>query len=190
MKKFITLILAAVFATGVATAQNSTGEKKVLVAYFSATGTTEGVAKKLASALRQAQGDGAIDLYEIVPEQKYTATDLDWNDKKSRTSIECADENSLPAIAGQLPDFSKYDTIFVGFPIWWYKEPHIIRTFLKDANLSGKKIVPFCTSGGSGIGGAIPGIKKYAPGAKVSNGRRFRSSDSEKTIADWAKKEM
>ena len=117
-----------------------------LVAYFSATGTTARAARRLAEAI-------GADLFEIAPEQPYTSADLNWNDKNSRSSREMADEKCRPAVAGNAPGMSAYDTVFVGFPIWWYVEPRIIDTFLEAHDLSGKTIVPFATSGGSGLGG-------------------------------------
>lgn len=119
--------------------------KKILVAYFSATGTTKKVATELAKA-------AGAELFEIVPKQKYTAADLNWMDKSSRSSIEMNDPGSRPEIAEKVQNLSDFDVIFVGFPIWWYKAPTIINTFFESYDFSDKKIVLFATSGGSGLG--------------------------------------
>ena len=115
---------------------------KSLVAYFSASGKTRKVAQRLSEAV-------GADIYEIVPETPYTKKDLDWMDKSSRSSVEMKDLNSRPAIKGDLPKVQDYDVIYVGFPIWWYREPSIIDTFLESCDFDGKKIVPFATSGSS-----------------------------------------
>lgn len=137
--------------------------KKILVAYFSCSGITKKAAEALASAV-------GADLYEILPEAPYTAADLDWMDKKSRSTIEMQDPSSRPAIAGTVADMDAYGTVFVGFPIWWYVAPAIIHTFLESYDFSGKTIVPFCTSGGSGAGktdevlhALVPGYRAVAP---------------------------
>ncbi len=135
---------------------------KTLVAYFSATGTT------MEAATRLAQVAGA-DLHEIVPERLYTAADLNWNDKSSRSSVEMADKSSRPAIANRVENMAQYDTVFVGFPIWWYIAPTIINTFLEQYDLAGKTIVPFFTSGGSGAGETLKYLKPSAPDAHWVN---------------------
>ena len=127
-----------------------------LVAYFSATGTTARAARELAEAI-------GADLLEIEPEEPYTAADLDWNDKNSRSSREMADETSRPAIAGRTADMGRYDTVFLGFPIWWYVEPRIVDTFLEAYDFSGKIMIPFATSGGSGIGRAEKSVREHCP---------------------------
>ena len=118
---------------------------KKLVAYFSCSGVTKSVAQTLADAI-------GADLYEITPAQPYTSADLNWMDKSSRSTLEMNDPDSRPAIAGKMENMADYDTVFVGFPIWWYVAPTIINTFLESYDFSGKTIVPFCTSGGSGAG--------------------------------------
>ncbi len=138
--------------------------KKILVAYFSASGVTA----KAAGELAEVSGG---DLYEIKPEIPYTRADLDWMDKKSRSSIEMNDPSSRPGIADRLPDMGKYDVIFVGFPIWWYVAPTIINTFLESYDFSGKTIIPFATSGGSGMGKTNEGLEKSCPGAKLMAGK-------------------
>ena len=132
--------------------------KKTLVAYFSATGTTMEAATKLAKVAN-------ADLHEIVPEVPYTPADLNWRDKSSRSSVEMADKSSRPAIANKVENMEQYDTVFVGYPIWWYVAPTIINTFLEQYDLTGKTIVPFFTSGGSGAGETMKYLKPSAPGA-------------------------
>ena len=155
--------------------------KKILVAYFSASGTTAKVADRLSKAI-------GADLFEIKPAQPYTSADLDWTNKKSRSSVEMADMNSRPAIANKVTDMSKYDVVFVGFPIWWYREPSIIDTFMESYDFSGKQVVPFATSGGSGMGDSGSIMQKLAPKAKVDSGKRFSSGVSEADLKKWASK--
>lgn len=157
-------------------------KKKVLVVYFSATGTTKSAAGKV----KKATGGK---LYQIKPAKKYTSADLDYNNDDCRANKEQNDENSRPKIKGKVKNIRKYDVIFVGYPIWWGKEPMIIRTFLESYNLKGKKIVPFCTSGGSGISGSMKGVKAAAKGAKVVSGKDLTNS-SAKSVQKWAKKKM
>ena len=154
---------------------------KALVAYFSASGVTAKLAKTLAAA-----ADAA--LYEIKPETPYTAADLNWNNSRSRSTIEMKDENARPAIAAPAADVAAYDTVFVGFPIWWYEAPRIIETFLESYDLAGKTVVPFATSGGSGMGKTAEILKKSCPGAKVLSGKRFSASASQAELADWIRK--
>lgn len=142
---------------------------KALVAFFSASGVTRQVAQKLASA-------AGADLFEIVPEQLYTEADLDWRNKESRSSLEMADRSCRPAVSSKVEDMAQYDTVFVGFPVWWYREPSVIDTFLEQYDLSGKKLVPFCTSGSSGPGESADNFRQLAPGADVKDGVRFASS--------------
>ena len=152
---------------------------KVLVAYFSASGVTAGVSKKLAGAI-------GADLYEIVPEQAYTNADLNWMDKKSRSSVEMNDRASRPAIGSKVDNMEQYSTVFVGFPIWWYREPSIIDTFLEAYDFAGKTIVPFATSGGSGMGDSSNIMQSLAQNAKVVEGKRFARSASESELKKWA----
>lgn len=152
---------------------------KILVAYFSASGQTAKLAKTLA-------GVTGGDLFEIAPETAYTAADLDWMDKKSRSTIEMKDPKSRPAIAGKVADMAQYDTVFVGFPIWWYQAPRIIETFLASCDFSGKRVVPFATSGGSGMGRTEEILKKSCPTKAVFlPGRRFDSGASLAAIRNW-----
>lgn len=150
-----------------------------LVAYFSASGVTKSLAERLANAIK-------ADLYEIVPKQPYTEADLNWHDKNSRSSIEMEDKTSRPAIEGKISKIEGYSTIYVGFPIWWYTAPTIINTFLESYDLTGKTIIPFATSGSSGIGNTSEDLKISAQGAKVLEGKRFASSASEDELKEWA----
>ena len=156
---------------------------KALVAYFSASGVTAKVAEKLAGAI-------GADLYEIKSEQTYTDADLNWQDKKSRSSVEMNDRNSRPAIGNKVENMDQYDTVFVGFPIWWYREPSIIDTFMEAYNFDGKTVIPFATSGGSGLGDSAKNMQKLAKGAKVIDGKRFGSGASADELGAWAKEYM
>ncbi|MBO4284794.1 MAG: NAD(P)H-dependent oxidoreductase [Alphaproteobacteria bacterium] len=182
MKKILSLLLVSLtFLTSfnAKAEENNMTDKKVLVAYFSATGTTAGVAERLAKAT-------GGDLFEIKPVEPYTDADLDWTNKQSRSSVEMADRSSRPAIASKIEDMSKYDVVFVGFPIWWYREPSIIDTFMESYDFTGKTIIPFATSGGSGMGDASKIMQSLAPSAKVLSGKRFSSSVSEEELKKWA----
>jgi len=152
---------------------------KALVAYFSASGVTAKVAEKLAAEI-------GADLYEIEPEQKYTAADLNWMDKKSRSSVEMNDRSARPAIGTKVDNMEQYSTVFVGFPIWWYREPSIIDTFMEAYSFDGITVVPFATSGGSGLGDSSKNMQELANGAKVVEGKRFRSGASAEELKSWA----
>jgi len=136
---------------------------KKLVAYFSASGNTADTARKLAEK-------AGADIYEIRPETAYTKADLNWQDKTSRSSIEMSDKSSRPAIADRNADIAAYDTVYLGFPIWWYIAPTIINTFLESYDFSGKKIVLFATSGGSGFGRTAEELDRSAPSALIIEG--------------------
>ncbi len=151
---------------------------KTLVAYFSASGTTEQVAQELVDAI-------GADAYEIAPEQPYTSADLNWNDKKSRSSVEMNDETCRPAIKDHVDDMDAYDTVFVGFPVWWYVEPRIIDTFLEAYDFSGKVIVPFATSGGSGLGKAPQRMQQIAAGSTVTRGKLLNGRPSKDSLRSW-----
>ena len=153
---------------------------KILVAYFSASGVTKGVAQRLAKA-------AGADLFEIRPAVPYTQADLNWTDKKSRSSVEMNDPLSRPEIAEKLPNMADYDTVFVGYPIWWYVAPHIINTFVESYDLSGKTLVAFATSGGSGIGKTVEKLKKLYPDANWKDGKLLNTI-SDKELVDWASK--
>ena len=152
---------------------------KTLVAYFSASGTTAKVAKKMAEAI-------GADLFEIKPETPYTGADLNWQNKNSRSSVEMNDRSSRPAIAVKAADMPQYDVVFVGFPVWWYREPSIIDTFMESYDFAGKTVIPFATSGGSGLGDSAANMQKLAKGAKVVNGKRFSGNASAAELKAWA----
>lgn len=152
--------------------------KKILVAYFSATGNTAKLAKCLSEAV---EGD----LFEIRPAEIYTDADLNWRDKTSRSTLEMNDINSRPKIAEKLSSINDYDIIFVGFPIWWYTAPRIINTFLESYDFSGKTVVPFATSGGSEMDDISDKIKMSGSKAPdFRKGKRFSSYDI-KTLKNW-----
>ena len=152
---------------------------KQLVAYFSASGVTAEVAEKLAQAI-------GADLFEIRPQQPYTAADLDWRDQHSRSSVEMQDAAARPAMAEQTPDMAQYDTVFLGFPIWWYTAPTIINTFLESYDFSGKKVILFATSGGSGFGNTVKELLPSAPNADIKEGKLLNGA-SKATIEQWVK---
>ena len=156
---------------------------KALVAYFSASGTTARVAKSLAAATE-------ADLFQIEPTEPYTRADLNWNNKASRSSKEMGDEGARPAIAGTVSNMADYDVVYVGFPVWWYVEPRIVDTFLEAYDFGGKTIVPFATSGGSGIGRASAHMQGIVPSAKVQAGGLLNGRPSKAKLADWAKEAL
>ena len=153
---------------------------KKLVAYFSASGTTKKAAERLAKA-------AGADLFEIKPVVPYTSADLNWMDKKSRSSVEMNDPDSRPEIAETMPTMADYDTVFIGFPIWWYVAPHIIHTFLESYDFSGKTLVPFATSGGSGMGRTVDELRKLCPNADWKAGKLVNGA-SDQALAAWAAK--
>lgn len=153
--------------------------KKRLVAYFSASGTTKKTAEMLAEAAK-------ADLHEITPKVPYTRADLDWMNKKSRSSVEMKDKKIRPEITEENLDISAYDEILLGFPIWWYVAPTIINTFLEKYDLSGKKIILFATSGGSGFGNTLQELQLSAPGAELVEGRLLNRAGRQE-IEDWVK---
>ena len=151
---------------------------RTLVAVFSASGVTKTVGEEIARI-------AGADFYEIVPKEPYTAADLDWMDKKSRSSVEMNDPSARPSIAGTVPDMAAYDTVIVGFPIWWGVAPRIVETFLESYDFSGKKIIPFCTSGGSGVGRSDTALHKNVTGdVKWAKGRQI-NRPSEAEIRRW-----
>lgn len=153
---------------------------KTLVAYFSASGITGKIAKNLAEAAN-------ADLFEIKPVQPYTTADLDWHDKTSRSSIEMSNKDQRPAIADITVNTDDYDTILLGFPIWWYVAPTIINTFLESCNLSYKRIILFATSGGSGFGQTAKELQSSAPTAIITEGKLLNGSPSMDTLKEWVK---
>ncbi|MDR3730190.1 MAG: flavodoxin [Oscillospiraceae bacterium] len=147
---------------------------KTLIAYFSASGVTAGAAREMADAI-------GADLYEICPAAPYTDADLNWMDKKSRSTLEMNDPACRPAIASQVERMEQYDTVFVGFPVWWYVEPRIVDTFLESYDFTGKTMIPFATSGGSGISKAEKSLREHCPGGNWKKGRLVNSG-----AAEWA----
>lgn len=151
---------------------------KKLVAYFSASGVTKGVAEKLAKA-------SGADLFEIKPAVLYTQADLDWTNKKSRSSVEMSNPASRPQIAEKLPNMDEYDMVFIGFPIWWYVAPTIINTFVESYDFSGKTIVPFATSGGSGMGKTVQVLKPLCPSSVKWIDGKMLNRVSETELNQW-----
>lgn len=149
-----------------------------LVAYFSASGTTAKAAKGLASVMH-------AELYEIKPAVPYTPADLNWMDKRSRSSVEMKDKRFRPALADTDAPVAEHDVIFLGFPIWWYVAPTLLNTFLKSYDFSGKTIILFATSGGSGLGKSAAGLKSSAPGARILDGRMLNGRLSEGELKEW-----
>jgi len=148
-----------------------------IVAYFSASNVTKNVAEKIAKTID-------ADIFEIEPKEKYSSADLNWNDKNSRSSIEMNDRSSRPEIVSAL-DATDYDEILIGFPVWWYTAPTIINTFIEASNLDGKTVIPFCTSGGSGIGACEDDLKKAYPEINWKKGLKLTSSTSDDKIRSW-----
>ncbi len=152
---------------------------KKLVAYFSASGVTASLAKNLAAAI-------GADLFEIEPVIRYAKADLDWTNKNSRSSVEMNDKSSRPAVAKKLGNMSEYDEVFVGFPIWWYIAPTIVNTFLEGYDLAGKTIIPFATSGGSGMGETNEYLANSCKGAKLVEGKVLRRNACADELKKWA----
>ena len=153
--------------------------KKTLVAFFSASGTTKKIAEMIAEAAN-------ADLHEIAPKVLYTKDDLNWTNKKSRSSIEMSDKSIRPEIADSNLDMESYDEIILGFPIWWYVAPTIINTFLESYDLAGKTVVPFATSGGSGMGRTNTELEQSCKGARLKEGKRFNINVKEAELKTWA----
>lgn len=151
---------------------------KKLVAYFSASGTTAAVAKTLSEA-------AGADLYEIKPQTPYTRADLNWQDKKSRSSVEMNDKSFRPPLADRDAHIEDYDTIFLGFPIWWYTAPTIVNTFLESYDFTGKTIILFATSGGSGFGKTAADLKNSARGAVIRDGKLLNGRQTRESLAAW-----
>ena len=169
MKKIIIMLTALLTISLSACSQN----KKTLVAYFSASGTTKGIAQQLAKVAE-------ADLHEIKPEKPYTDADLDWRNKQSRSSVEMDNKSSRPAITDKLKNMQDYDVVYVGFPIWWYTCPTIINTFMEAYDFNGKTVIPFATSGGSSIKKACDELKAAYPGVNWKEGRLLnRASDAD-----------
>lgn len=151
---------------------------KILIAYFSATGNTEGIAEHLDAILD-------ADLYEIIPQVPYTSADLNYNSSNSRAEREMNDPTARPAISGSVDNMEDYDIIFLGYPIWWGQAPRIISTFLESYDFDGKTIVPFCTSASSGIGSSATNLHNLVPNADWLPGQRFSSSTNQSTVQNW-----
>lgn len=183
MSKLLVALLAVVGITANACAKQNKEmnndskqeNSKVLVAYFSATGTTKAAAEKLAKA-------AGADLYEIAPAQAYTAADLDWHDKASRSTVEMQDPKSRPEIGGKQINTDSYDTVFIGFPIWWYVAPRIINTFIESHDLKGKAIYLFATSGGSTVDGSLEELKKEYPDLDFRGCRLLNDDKAEEWV--------
>ena len=158
--------------------ETTTDGSKNLVVYFSATGTTKALAETIAETT-------AGGIFEIVPEEPYTNDDLNYNNDNCRANLEMNDENARPAIAESIENIDEYDTIYIGYPIWWGTMPRIINTFLDTYDLSGKTIMPFCTSGGSGVGTSVSAIRNSCPNADVKDGFRGSASTTNTQIEEW-----
>ncbi len=186
MYRLLLILLSVVGMTTATDAQQkedmSSGQSnhKVLIAYFSATGTTARAAEKLADVT-------GGELYAIAPAQPYTGADLDWNDKQSRSSVEMNDPKSRPAIKGRKENIADYDVVFIGYPIWWNLAPRIINTFIESHDLKGKTVIPFATSGGSTLAGSTAALKKTYPALNWKEGRLLNRAD-EKSIRAWLDK--
>ena len=158
--------------------QSPVEERDVLVVYFSATGTTKGVAEKIA-ALTDA------DIFEIVPAEPYTSADLNWNDRNSRTSVETDDPSCRPAIDGEPVDLEGYSTIFIGYPIWWGDIPRIMSTFVESYEFGEITMIPFCTSASSGVGQSDKHLEEQAGSGKWQKGTRLQGNISEEALLSW-----
>ena len=175
MKKLVLMLTALLTISLSACSQKKTDtnmKQKVLVAYFSASGTTKGVAQQLAEV-------AGADLHEIKPAQPYTDADLDWRNKQSRSSVEMQDKKSRPAIIGKITDMTNYDIVYVGFPIWWYTCPTIINTFMEAYDFQGKTVIPFATSGGSSIKKACEDLKATYPDINWKEGKLLNRSSKD-----------
>ena len=153
-------------------------EGKVLVAYFSATGTTKGVAEIIAKNM-------GADIYEIVPQEPYTDADLNWHDDNSRSTIEMNDRSCRPEINGTVEDMEQYDIVFIGYPIWWGEAPRIVSTFMESYSFEGKTLIPFCTSSSSGLGSSGRNLEELTDGAQWLEGMRFGGGASEADVQAW-----
>ena len=183
MKKIVMMLAALLTMSLSACSQNKENKdmKKVLVAYFSASGVTKGVAQQLAEVT------GGT-LHEIKPKKPYTDADLDWRNKQSRSSVEMQDKLSRPAITDKLTNLQDYDVVYVGFPIWWYTCPTIINTFMEAYDFNGKTVIPFATSGGSSIKKACEDLKATYPNVNWKEGKLLNHV-SKKDLEDWVKKQ-
>lgn len=176
------MLSLSLISTTIAQKKESMEQKgnRKLVAYFSATGTTKAVAQRLANL-------SGADLYEIQPQVSYTDADLNWRDKKSRSTIEMNDVNARPATKGCVAELANYDTIYIGFPIWWYVAPRIINTFIEDHNLEGKTLYLFATSGGSSIDNCLKELKKSYPSLNWNSDARLLNHPTDDDLREWVK---
>jgi flavodoxin len=182
MKKLLVLSMLAVipFFCSCQNSKSNPMKKKTLVAYFSCSGNT----RQVATTLSEAVGG---DLYEIKPAVPYTDADLDWTNKKSRSTVEMDNKASRPAISGKVENMKDYEVVYVGFPIWWYVAPTIINTFLESYDFSGKTVVVFCTSGGSGLGQTLKYLKpSCSDKTRFVEGKRFSPHTDKATLKAWA----
>ena len=189
LKRFFVILLSvmltasglpmAVAEEGTAAGQTFEPTSHILVVFFSATGTTKGVAEKLAEGL-------SADLYEIVPEEPYTDADLNYNNSRSRTSIETDDPTCRPAIAGELPDLTGYDTILIGYPIWWGDVPRIVSIFVENVDLTDKTLAVFFTSGSSGLGNSMKHLEEQSGAGTWLEGKRYTSQTTAEELVSWA----
>lgn len=177
--KLLALIIMGLFTLGNSlSAQTAEKNKKILVAYFSCTGTTEKVAEDIAKEI-------GGKLYRITPAEAYTSADLDWQNKKSRSSVEMADDKSRPTLSGEAINMNDYDVVFLGYPIWWDLCPRPVNTFLEIYDFSGKTVIPFATSGGSSITNSVKQFKKVYPKTVWKDGKLLNSGA--KQVGVWAK---
>ena len=160
------------------TTNNKIETNNILIVYFSCSNNTEAIAYKIQNNLQS-------NIFEIIPLDPYTEEDLNYNDDSCRANQEQNDDNCRPQISNPIVDFNQYDSFFIGYPIWWGKLPKIMYTFFETYDFSDRNIIPFCTSGGSGITTSVNEIKQLEPNANVDNGKRFSSSDSQETINQW-----
>ena len=165
--------------SGTSVSEPTEDDVKILVAYFSATNNTEGVAQKLADGL-------GADLYEITPQQPYTSADLDYGNSKSRSSVEMNDPSVRPAISGSVENMGQYDVVLIGYPIWWGEAPRIMSTFIESYDFSGKTLAAFCTSASSGFGNSDSALRSVASGATWLKGQRFSAGASAADVMKWA----
>ena len=156
---------------------------KQLVAYFSASGVTRKVAQRLAAAI-------GADIFEICPAEKYTEADLDWRDKNSRSTLEMNDPDCRPKTVGSVDNMADYDAVFLGFPIWWGREPSVVDTFIASHDLSGKAVIPFCTSGGGGYGKTSERLRGLLKTSRVAEGIKFSPDASPEELMGWAKEKL
>lgn len=182
MKQLVLILMPAYFQLPVESTKQTAdtdrpSDKKILVAYFSCTGTTE-------SGNRYRKETGGK-LYRITPATAYTSSDLDWNDKASRSSVEMTDEKSRPALGGETIDLKDYDVVFLGYPLWWDLCPRPVNTFLEKYDFAGKTVIPFATSGGSSITGSVKQLKKLYPKIEWEEGRLFNGGTA--NVAGWSK---